>query len=460
MTINVSNLPQMLKKKFTIISDSTHKLGKFLHYQIASVFCQTAMLLKWNHISKHDNNHQTRVKPKIEMSCCQIELSSTYLQRNNSLEDVTKYKKDDANLEVIVCEEECAQRKKIDTHRNTHTQKDESNILTPDNLVNDLCLSLSISVPENITTEEKFKFVLRTKNLSFKKLNAALLEILENNKNLPGALKNLKVDVERKERNIQRNLISSDAKADMFFSSMLIHLRQALKETDSQSPPYKKAEHSSKNGGSHTYESKEKENTYSYKGREKASGFRSRPYYSKEYEQKRNAKTPSFESFYNDGNDFKGFSVQFPIKINSWLEDNCADGLSFKQISDRCVAYSDKDGLVKKVVIRRADDKFIMVNKEYVIKMNGDFYIKQDVDKERMLSFLSWEDKADFVDEVSEAWSTLSITNNKDKNKSAAKKALFRVHPDKNIGNEKQAKDDFQRLYKAYEVLQKHDLLS
>ncbi|MDP0562157.1 MAG: J domain-containing protein [Candidatus Endonucleobacter sp. (ex Gigantidas childressi)] len=374
---------------------------------------------------------------------------------NDCKQEVT-YKDGSNNVGVIFCEEEYTQSNNIDT--NTH--KDEKQTLTPANIVDCLCLSLSISVPENTTTEEKFKSILRTKNLYLKKLNTALLEVLRNGSNLSDGLQNLQADIERKEKDINNNLIRPDAKADMFFSSMLIRFRQALKGTEPQQSPYKKTGHSNKTGGSHTYASQEQEKKYNYKEREGARGFRRSPNYSTAHEQKSNAKIPSFESFYNDGNEFKGFSVKFPTKISSWLEDNCDDGLSFEQISDRCVIYSDKDGLVKKVIIRRADDKFILVSKEYVIKINGDYYIKPDVDKERILSFLYWEDKYDFVDEVCEAWATLSITKKNGRNKKSVFNALLQVHPDKNKGNEKQAAKDFQKLYKAYEVLKKHDIVS
>ncbi|MDP0588197.1 MAG: J domain-containing protein [Candidatus Endonucleobacter bathymodioli] len=448
MNINSQNLSKGLTEPFRALSDSAYELGKFIHCHITSASFQAIMLLKLAHGLRHNHNNQTNAQPHIKRTCFHTETALNHYPRKNILENTDK--KEETHIGSIVHEKQGMQNNNVDAQ----IKKDKEYIITPENLVKDICLSLSISMPENGTTEEKFKAVIRTEGLSIKKLNTVLLEILGKSSNLSNGLKNLKINIEKKENNIKNNLISPDAKADLFFSSMLLPFREALKETDAQQPSYK-TESSNKTSDSQNNASQEKEKAYNYKERESARGYRRKPNSSGRSEQKSNEE-PSFESFYGTDNDFKGFSVKFPDKINSWLESNCEDGLSFQQISDRCVVYSDKDGRIKNVVIRRVDEKFIFISKQHVINIGGDFYIQPGVNTEVKIGVLCWDDKANNVDVISEAWATLSITENKDKNKKCALKSLRCAHPDKNIGNEKQAAENFKKLYKAYEVLQEH----
>ena len=118
------------------------------------------------------------------------------------------------------------------------------------------------------------------------------------------------------------------------------------------------------------------------------------------------------------------FSKAFPEEINPWLEKNCVNGEVFKQISDYCAIFKDVGNKVRKVVIRLANDRFILVDSSFVIELGGDFYLNDEGHQALRMNkwfFAHWKDGVPYesgedpyadLHELNDAWMVPAIPAN------------------------------------------------
>ncbi|WP_263081733.1 J domain-containing protein [Endozoicomonas sp. Mp262] len=378
-------------------------------------------------------------------------------------------------------------------------QQSKNQPLTPELFIDEVSAHLKIDTSSFTEPKEKLRVIVTQENLSLEDFNKAVLQILEKN-GLCDSLKRFKTKIEEREALRTRSKYFNNVKVIDQQYTIYNSFRETLSPDERQtifkpSNPAKETSQKSSKRSSHRY-TYASDRSSSYQ-RRRPFGFQYRSRFSdtppkrnhnnrsnpwdfqgprnESYRSRRATEEPcpgySYSSF--EGSVPKApkstnqphYNVKFPDEINGWLRANADSDESFQQISDRCVTFTNPQGDVKKVVIKRADERFILMDVKYVVEMMGDFYVRPETTVQQLKNpwmFPSWKDgiqyeagESPYTYDISKAWKDLGITNAEDKTKSKAKKVFLSCHPDKVDPSKKaEAEEEFKLKHAAYKLLE------